>query len=307
MKARPMTRIVTTLIFMFAMGGTALADWKMIDATVNKGTMINMNGDDSDWLTLLEVTSGISNKYLFSVALKYPAANAEECNQEIKESFGTQTVLSVNGQSVDFDVVCSKQHHLTLITSTDAGGEFLYKELVSSDSVTISQNKFSTVGFNKAFTSLMTQTENLILPKEFVFSPDMCEFSVTFPVEYEPKELIKNGKAGIAANAQISKNTFVQAECWTSNSGSRIEDFAAWVEKDAISKGITVSNVSIKSKRTHSQQVILAGSMQVMGTTRYVKIIFTLGRNSMLSLIILDEQYGSQEQTNIRNSIKKKL
>ncbi len=45
-----MTKLIIALIFIFATGANAFADWKVFDATRNNGTMINMNSADKDKL-----------------------------------------------------------------------------------------------------------------------------------------------------------------------------------------------------------------------------------------------------------------
>lgn len=142
--------------------------------------------------------------------------------------------------------------------------------------------------------------------KSFIFSPGMCEFSVSFPVKYKSKTLLKDGLEGSAASANVYGLASIQAECWPSDYNISITAYAKGLEHESKKRGIAVDSVSIDRDTKVGPQVVLSGRVQLENQQAYMKLISTFGINTRLDLLILDDKIVSQIQLNFRNSIKRK-
>lgn len=142
--------------------------------------------------------------------------------------------------------------------------------------------------------------------RSFIFSPEVCEFSVSFPVKYKSKILLKDGLEGSAASANVRGLASIQAECWPSDHNISINAYAKGVEHESRKMGIAVDSVIIDRDVKVGKQVVLSGRIQLDNQQVYMKMISTFGRNTRLDLLILDDKIVSQIQLNFRNSIKRK-
>ena len=141
---------------------------------------------------------------------------------------------------------------------------------------------------------------------EFVFEPSLCEFSVTFPVKYKQRKIIKNGTAGTAATARVSNLTSLGAECWPYIEKLQIETFARNMEIEAQQRGLSVNSVIIDKSSNVGERIILTGWLKTGGQKVYVKIISIMGTKSRLDLTIADCEIASRTQVDFRNSVKRK-
>lgn len=152
----------------------------------------------------------------------------------------------------------------------------------------------------------------LLLPCSFanaggyVFSPNFCDFSVEFPVQYKPKEMILKGTHGAGATAHPNSATSLGAECWPYEQQLSINTYAQGLEDEMRQRGVIINSVLIDNDGGVSPQVILTGRISVGGNMLTIKTVSFIGPRSRLDLTILDRYMVSQTQVSFRNSVYKK-
>lgn len=96
---------------------------------------------------------------------------------------------------------------------------------------------------------------------EKVFSPSFCEFSVTFPNGYKPKEMISATATGAAATGRAG-STGLSAECWPYEQQAPIQTYARELASQMRQRGGIVDNVARYGswKRLRPRQRIIVRS-----------------------------------------------
>ena len=142
--------------------------------------------------------------------------------------------------------------------------------------------------------------------ESYVFSPEFCDFSVEFPVQYKPKDMILKGVQGAGATAHANSSTSLGAECWPYEQQQPIDIYAQALEIESRQRGVAVSSVFIDKGSKVAQQVVLSGRISAGVESWHIKTVSFIGPRSRLDLTILDRDIASQIQVNFRNSVNRK-
>ena len=154
--------------------------------------------------------------------------------------------------------------------------------------------------------SCLVLTCSLANADGYVFSPNFCDFSVEFPVQYKPKDMILKGTQGAGATAHANSATSLGAECWPYEQQLPIDIYAQALENESRQRGVAVSSVLIDKDSKVARQVVLSGRISAGVKSWHIKTVSFIGPRSRLDLTILDRDIASQTQVNFRNSVKRK-
>jgi hypothetical protein len=100
---------------------------------------------------------------------------------------------------------------------------------------------------------------------ETLFSPEYCEFSVEFPIDYYTQISISAGGSSItAARASINQTASLGAECWEDHEPTALEEFSVGLQAIVNERGFDVSGVLI-DENGQAPSVILTATTTSQG------------------------------------------
>lgn len=139
-----------------------------------------------------------------------------------------------------------------------------------------------------------------------VFAPANCDFSVSFPMQPETRDLIApNGDKAILAKSPNGQPLKLSAECWPLQSVSTA-DYAASISKKLGERGFTVHSTSI-AKGAVGDIVTVAGVAGEVPNKYHFRFESFFGPRSRMDMLIMEKSaYPSVGNLDFRNSVRYK-
>ena len=136
-----------------------------------------------------------------------------------------------------------------------------------------------------------------------VFENKDCDFAVTFPVQFQSKQIYKGSDVGLLATARPTESVKLSVECWPKENES-VRDFVTKIQSRAQQQDIEVLGVTSERNR-FGDVVTLSGRIIVQGKNVHIRLVSYFGPRTRLDLRVLDyNASGSKEQIDFRNSVR---
>ena len=136
-----------------------------------------------------------------------------------------------------------------------------------------------------------------------VFEDKNCDFAVTFPVQFQAKQVYKGSDVGLLATARPTESVKLSLECWPKENES-IRDFVNKIQSRVQQQGIEVLGVT-SERNQFGDVVTLSGRTIVQGKNVHLRLVSYFGPRTRLDLRVLDyNASGSKEQIDFRNSVR---
>lgn len=137
-----------------------------------------------------------------------------------------------------------------------------------------------------------------------IFSPANCDFSVTFPSNYETREIFSpTGQSTKLAKNQNGQSLKISAECWPLQAITPHE-YAKNLSAKMAERGIQVHSVNL-SRGIYGDIVTLAGVAEQGSEKYYIRFESFFGTKTRLDLLVFEKSViASQENLAFRNSVK---
>lgn len=140
-----------------------------------------------------------------------------------------------------------------------------------------------------------------------VYKPFGCEYSVTFPNGFKPRNTSLGGVQALgAAIGTGGGNTRFAVECWPNDGQLTLEDFASGVEKSAQDRKLEVLSVVTEEDAGLGGKVFVSGWGMVDSTKIFYKQIIFVGERSRLDVTIVDSVLVSKKHTEFMKSIRRR-